>query len=113
MASVTCSNTRISPGIASYIAAEYNLTQKIMAFKKEVINISTTWVKAHQDDKTAMELLPPDTQLNVQPDKDIAIFCQSTPDHLQPQSFTSQFPSMLAHITNDDVLIASKLQQWI
>eukprot|EP00957_Ditylum_brightwellii_P134966 10290735-Ditylum_brightwellii.AAC.1 len=60
MVAVTCSNTSISPGIASYIKAEYNLTQEIMAVKEEGINISTTWVKVHQDNKTAIELLPLD-----------------------------------------------------
>eukprot|EP00957_Ditylum_brightwellii_P150389 11452353-Ditylum_brightwellii.AAC.1 len=52
-----------------------------MAVKEEGIKISTTWVKAHQDNTTAVELLSLDAKLNVQADKDITIFCQPTPDH--------------------------------
>eukprot|EP00957_Ditylum_brightwellii_P027254 2060721-Ditylum_brightwellii.AAC.1 len=82
MAAATCSNTSISSGIASYIVVDYNLTQEIMTVKEEGFIISTIWVKAHQDNKTAVKILFFDAQLNVQADKDVSMFHQSIPDYL-------------------------------
>eukprot|EP00957_Ditylum_brightwellii_P025504 1927940-Ditylum_brightwellii.AAC.1 len=65
MAAVNCSNTSICSGIASYITAEYDLTQEIMEVKEEGFNVNTLWFKVHQDDKMAIKLLPLDVQLNV------------------------------------------------
>eukprot|EP00957_Ditylum_brightwellii_P205624 15344665-Ditylum_brightwellii.AAC.1 len=66
VAVVVCSNRPLEPGITMHIAAEYDIKQEIWCIKNSGIDLDTWWVKAHQDDKIAVELLPLDARLNVQ-----------------------------------------------
>eukprot|EP00957_Ditylum_brightwellii_P154262 11739527-Ditylum_brightwellii.AAC.1 len=69
-ATVVRANTPIVLGTRSYMAADYDLSQEIESTKAYDIDLKTSWVKAHQDDKALVHLLPPEAQLNVTTDAD-------------------------------------------
>eukprot|EP00957_Ditylum_brightwellii_P059217 4494724-Ditylum_brightwellii.AAC.1 len=113
MAVVVHSNRPLEPGITAHIAADYDIMQEIWSVKDSGIDLDTWWVKAHQDNKIAADLLPLDARLHVQADSDVTGFHLSPTIHLSPSSWPIIFPSVGAHIKIDGVYITSQLQQWI
>eukprot|EP00957_Ditylum_brightwellii_P091651 6978774-Ditylum_brightwellii.AAC.1 len=61
---VSRANTTFGPGIKHYITADYNIAKEIDTVKKSDLNMQASWVKAHQDNKTAIDQLLLDAQLN-------------------------------------------------
>eukprot|EP00957_Ditylum_brightwellii_P015557 1173276-Ditylum_brightwellii.AAC.1 len=60
MAAVTRTNKFIDPGITTHIAAEFDMAREIWSVKEEGFDVTTMCVKAHQDDKLSVHLLPLD-----------------------------------------------------
>eukprot|EP00957_Ditylum_brightwellii_P149007 11345237-Ditylum_brightwellii.AAC.1 len=73
-AAVSKANMPINPGIKHYIAADYDIVKEIEEVKISGLDMQASWVKAHQDKKTAVDLLPLDDQLNVCADADVTSF---------------------------------------
>eukprot|EP00957_Ditylum_brightwellii_P135188 10307271-Ditylum_brightwellii.AAC.1 len=80
-AAVVHANTPIAPGICSYIAVDYDLSQEIATAKSSGIDLKTSWVKAHQDEKKPLAFLPIKAKLNVKADADVTTFLQNTLCH--------------------------------
>eukprot|EP00957_Ditylum_brightwellii_P031119 2357791-Ditylum_brightwellii.AAC.1 len=89
---VVQANKPIAPGIQSYMAADNDLSQKIMFTKAYGIDLKTSWVKAHQD-------------------IDVTYFQQNTPTHLLPRTKPTDFPLVQATISIDEMFITGNQQQ--
>eukprot|EP00957_Ditylum_brightwellii_P147053 11196703-Ditylum_brightwellii.AAC.1 len=61
--------------------------------KQNIPPFNTSWVKAHQDDNTALEDLPLDAKLNVMADVDVNSFRTNPLLGLAPSSTPTIFPS--------------------
>eukprot|EP00957_Ditylum_brightwellii_P140651 10714381-Ditylum_brightwellii.AAC.1 len=64
----------ISPGIKQYIATDYDIVKGIKEVKSSDLEMQASWVRAHQGKKTAVDLLPLDTQSNICADADVTSF---------------------------------------
>eukprot|EP00957_Ditylum_brightwellii_P005395 411557-Ditylum_brightwellii.AAC.1 len=58
-------NAPPEPGICACLEVEYDITPEILNVKDNGIDLSTVWVKAHQDNNMAVKLLPLDVQPNI------------------------------------------------
>eukprot|EP00957_Ditylum_brightwellii_P051860 3932809-Ditylum_brightwellii.AAC.1 len=63
-AAVSRVNMPISPGIKQYITTDYDIVKEIEEVKRLSLDMQASWVKAHKDKKTAIDLLLFDAQLN-------------------------------------------------
>eukprot|EP00957_Ditylum_brightwellii_P193041 14698547-Ditylum_brightwellii.AAC.1 len=92
-AAVSQVNIPVPPGIKHYIAADYDIVKEIKVVMNSGINMHAEWVKAHQDNKTSIQSLPLEAQLNVQADANVTSFRLNTPTHLQPSQIPLQLNS--------------------
>eukprot|EP00957_Ditylum_brightwellii_P103890 7914359-Ditylum_brightwellii.AAC.1 len=53
------------PGVKAHVPPDFDLVQEIRTIKHNIPAFTASWVKAHQDDGTALKDLPLDSQLNV------------------------------------------------
>eukprot|EP00957_Ditylum_brightwellii_P032975 2500402-Ditylum_brightwellii.AAC.1 len=112
-AAVSRANTTLSPGIKHYTTADYNIAKEIDTVKKSGLGIQASWVKAHQDNNTAIDQLPLEAQLNICADANVTSFRLHTPPHLQPSLTPISHQSTNAIIEFNNTVITANLQQWI
>eukprot|EP00957_Ditylum_brightwellii_P164734 12542446-Ditylum_brightwellii.AAC.1 len=74
ISAVRQTNAPILPGIKAHVSSDFDLIQEIGNIKQNIPSFNTSWVKAHQDDSTALEDFPLDAQLNVMADADVNSF---------------------------------------
>eukprot|EP00957_Ditylum_brightwellii_P050423 3823619-Ditylum_brightwellii.AAC.1 len=55
-AAVSRVNKTIDPGITACMTADYNLVKEIEVVKSKGLDLHMAWVKAHQDEKTPVDL---------------------------------------------------------
>eukprot|EP00957_Ditylum_brightwellii_P090096 6861360-Ditylum_brightwellii.AAC.1 len=111
-AAVSRANMPIGSGIKHYIPADYDIVKEIEEVKRLDLDMQASWVKAHQDKKTAVDLLPLDAQLNVCADADVTSFQVHTPLHLRPSLMPIILRSTKATIEINNMVITANLQQW-
>eukprot|EP00957_Ditylum_brightwellii_P018606 1397937-Ditylum_brightwellii.AAC.1 len=63
-AAVSKANTTFGPGMKHYTTADYEIVKEIDTVKKPGLDMQASWVKAHEDDNTAIDQLPLEAQLN-------------------------------------------------
>eukprot|EP00957_Ditylum_brightwellii_P197350 15035632-Ditylum_brightwellii.AAC.1 len=55
-AAVSRANKTIDPGITAHMTADYDLVKEIEVVKSKCLDLHMAWVKAHQDEKTPIDL---------------------------------------------------------
>eukprot|EP00957_Ditylum_brightwellii_P155444 11831930-Ditylum_brightwellii.AAC.2 len=95
------------------MAADYYAIHKIEDTKKSGIDLKIAWVKACQDNKMAIEQLPPEAQLNVMTDADVNKIWASAPIHLEIPTTPLVLLSNKVFITINGTVVTSNLQQWL
>eukprot|EP00957_Ditylum_brightwellii_P203698 15335827-Ditylum_brightwellii.AAC.1 len=101
MAAVQQSNASALPGLKAHMATDFDVINEIMASKDDAFELKVSWVKAHLDEKTPINELMLEEQLNVKADADVNSFRANTPSHLEPSPTPTVFPSTSAWITID------------
>eukprot|EP00957_Ditylum_brightwellii_P097392 7417936-Ditylum_brightwellii.AAC.1 len=64
ISAVRQTNAPILPGFKAHVSSDFDLIQEIGSMKQNIPSFNTSWVKAHQDDNTALEDLLLDAQMN-------------------------------------------------
>eukprot|EP00957_Ditylum_brightwellii_P190055 14468528-Ditylum_brightwellii.AAC.1 len=59
-AAVSRTNTHFGPGIKQYTTTDYDIRKELDEVKRSGLDMQASWVKAHQDKKTAVDCLPLD-----------------------------------------------------
>eukprot|EP00957_Ditylum_brightwellii_P128489 9800441-Ditylum_brightwellii.AAC.1 len=81
--------------------------------KADGVQITTSWDKAHQDNKVNVADLPLEAGLNTQADADVTAFHHSTSAHLYPLTTPPSFSSSIAFLFINDMHVTANIQQWI
>jgi hypothetical protein len=111
ISAVKRTNAATLPGVKEHVSPDFDLIHEIRSTKHNLPEFTATWVKAHQDDGTALEDLPLDSQLNVMADADVNSFRINPPHRLRPSTTPTIFPSLHAYLTVNGLTVTSKFQQ--
>eukprot|EP00957_Ditylum_brightwellii_P007181 545327-Ditylum_brightwellii.AAC.1 len=112
-AAVSRANTTFGPGIKHYTTADYDIAKEIDTVMKSGMDMQVSWVKAHQDNNTAIDQLTLEAQLNERTDANVTSFFLHTPLHLQTSLTTISLQSTKVIIEINNMVITANLQQWI
>eukprot|EP00957_Ditylum_brightwellii_P022814 1721008-Ditylum_brightwellii.AAC.1 len=87
------------PGIRLHLATDFDMINEIMKEKENRPEVKVSWVKAHQDGKEDLELLPLAAKLNVKANVDVNLFSANTPPYLTPAQAPTLFLLLKACLT--------------
>eukprot|EP00957_Ditylum_brightwellii_P035264 2674672-Ditylum_brightwellii.AAC.1 len=110
-AAVSRTNTSFGPGNKHYTTTYYDIAKKIDEVKRASLDMQASWVKAHQEKKTAVDCLPLDAQLNICADVDVTSFRLHTPPHLKPSLTPISHQSAKVTIEINNTVVTVNLQQ--